>query len=88
MKKKRYTEQQIVKILKEAETGVPVADLSRKHGFSQSAFYKWKAKYGGLEVSQLKHLKTLEEENRRLKQMYAELSLDHKLLKEIVEKKL
>ena len=88
MKKKRYTEQQIIKILKEAETGMPVADLSREHGFSQSAFYKWKAKYGGLEVSQLKHLKTLEEENRRLKQMYAELSLDHKLLKEIVEKKL
>jgi putative transposase len=88
MKKKRYTEAQIVKILKEAESGVPVANLSREHGFSQSAFYKWKAKYGGLEVSQLKHLKTLEEENRRLKQMYAELSLDHKLLKDVVEKKL
>jgi len=88
MKKKRYSEQQIVKILKEAESGVPVAELSRSYGFSQSAYYKWKAKYGGLEVSQLKRLKELKEENRRLKQMYAELSLDHKLLKEIVEKKL
>jgi len=88
MKKKRYSELQIVKILKEAESGVPVAELSRSYGFSQSAYYKWKAKYGGLEVSQLKRLKELKEENRRLKQMYAELSLDHKLLKEIVEKKL
>ena len=88
MKRKRYSEQQIVKILKESEAGVPVADLSREYGFSQSAFYKWKAKYGGMEVSQLKRLKELEEENRRLKHMYAELSLDHKLLKDIVEKKL
>jgi len=85
MKKKRCSEQQIVKILKEAETGVPVVELNREYGFSQSAFYKWKAKYGGLEVSQLKRLKELEEENRRLKQMYTELSLDHKMLKEIVE---
>jgi len=88
MKKKRYSEQQIIKILREAEAGVPVADLSREYGFSQSAFYKWKAKYGGMEVSQLKRLKELEEENRKLKQMYAELSMDHKLLKDIVEKKL
>ena len=88
MKRKRYSEQQIVKILKKAEAGVPVADLSREYGFSQSAFYKWKAKYGGMEVSQLKRLKELEEENRKLKHMYAELSLDHKLLKDIVEKKL
>ena len=88
MKRKTYTEQQIVKILNEAEAGVPVAELSRQYGFSQSAFYKWKAKYGGLDVSQLKRLKELEEENRRLKQMYADLSLDYKLLKDIVEKKL
>jgi len=88
MKRKRYSEQQIVKILNESEAGVPVAVLSRQYGFSQSAFYKWKAKYGGIDVSQLKRLKELEAENRRLKQMYAELSLDHKLLKEIVEKKL
>jgi len=88
MKRKKYSEYQIIKILKETEVGVPVANLSRQHGFSQSAFYKWKAKYSGLDVSQLKRLKELEEENRKLKQMYAEMSLDHKLLKEIVEKKL
>ncbi len=88
MKRKKYSEQQIVKILKEAEAGVPVAELSRQYGFSQSAFYKWKAKYGGMEMPQLRRLKELEEENRKLKQMYAELSLDHKLLKDIVEKKL
>jgi putative transposase len=88
MKRKRYTEQQIVNILKEAEAGIPVAALSRQHGFSQSAFYKWKAKYGGMGVSQLKRLKELEEENRRLKHMYADLSLEHRILKDIVEKKL
>jgi putative transposase len=88
MKRKRYTEQQIIKILNEAEAGIPVAELSRQHGFSQSAFYKWKAKYGGLDVSQLQRLKELEEENRKLKQMYADLSLEHKVLKDIVEKKL
>lgn len=88
MKRNRYSEQQIVKILNEAEAGVPVAELSRQYGFSQSAFYKWKAKYGGLDVSQLKRLKELEEENRKLKQMYAEISLEYKALKDIVEKKL
>jgi len=88
MKRKKYSEQQIVKILNEAEVGVPVAELSRQYGFSQSAFYKWKAKYSGMDVSQLKRLKELEAENSKLKQMYAELSLDHKMLKEIVEKKL
>lgn len=88
MKKSRFSEQQIVKILKEAEAGVSVEELSRQHGFGKSTFYKWKAKYGGMEASDLKRLKELEEENAKLKQMYAELSLDHKLLKEIVEKKL
>ena len=88
MKRKRYSEQKIVKILKEAEAGVPVAELSRQYSFSHSAFYKWKGKYGGMDMPQLRRLKELEEENRKLKQMYAELSLDHKLLKEIVEKKL
>jgi putative transposase len=88
MKRKRYTEQQIIKILKEAEAGVSVTELSRQYGFSQSAFYKWKVKYSGMEVSQLQRLKELEEENRKLKQMYADLSLEHKVLKEIVEKKL
>jgi len=88
MKRKRYTEPQIIKILKEAEAGVSVTELSRQYGFSQSAFYKWKAKYSGMEVSQLRRLKELEEENRKLKQMYADLSLEHKVLKDIVEKKL
>ena len=88
MKKSKYTESQIVNILKEAEAGVPLEELSRQHGFSKATFYKWKTKYSGMDVSTLKRLRELEEENRRLKQMYAELSLDHKVLKDIVEKKL
>ena len=88
MKRKRFTETQIVNILKEAEAGIAVEALSRKHGFSKSAFYKWKAKYSGMDASALKRLKELEEENRRLKQMYADLSLEHQALKDIVQKKL
>ena len=88
MKKSKFTESQIVNILKEAEAGVSVEELSRQHGFSKTSFYKWKAKYGGMDASALKRLKELEEENRRLKQMYANLSLEHQVLKEIVEKKL
>ncbi len=88
MKRSKFSENQIVTILKEAEGGVPLEELSRQHGFSKATFYKWKAKYSGMDVSTLKRLRELEEENRRLKQMYAELSLDHKVLKEIVEKKL
>lgn len=88
MKRKRFTEQQIIKILNEAEAGVSVAELSRQYAFSQSTFYKWKAKYGGMDVSQLQRLKELEEKNRKLKQMYADLSLEHTVLKDIVEKKL
>ena len=88
MKRSKFTEHQIIKILKEAESGVPVPDLCRQYGFSKSSYYKWKAKYGGMDASALKRLKELEEENRKLKQMYAELSLDHKILKDIVEKKL
>jgi putative transposase len=88
MKRKKYSESQIIKFLNEAETGVPVAELCRQYGFSQSAFYKWKAKYGGMDVSQLNRLKELEEENRKLKQIYAEISLEYKALKDIVEKKL
>ena len=88
MKRSTYSEQQIVKILKEAEAGVSVEALSRQYGFGKSTFYKWKAKYGGMETSDLKRLRELEEENAKLKQMYAELSLDYKLLKDVVEKKL
>jgi len=88
MKKSKFTESQIVNILKEAEAGVSVEDLMRQHGFSRATFYKWKAKYSGMSVSELKRLKELEEENRRLKQMYADLSLEHEVLKDIIEKKL
>jgi putative transposase len=88
MKRTTFTETQIVTILKEAEAGISVEELSRKYGFSKSAFYKWKAKYSGIDVSALKRLKELEEENRRLKQMYANLSLEHNALKDIVQKKL
>ena len=88
MKRTRYTEGQIVAILKEAEAGIPVEELSRKNGFSKSAFYKWKAKYGGMDTSSLRRLKELEEENQRLKRMYAELSLEHQALKDIVQKKI
>jgi putative transposase len=88
MKKSRYTEAQIVKILKEVEAGRQVKEISREYGISDATYYNWKAKYGGMEASDVKRLKDLEEENRRLKQMYAELSLDHKILKDLVEKKL
>ena len=88
MKKSRYSENQIITILKEAEAGVSLQDLSRKYGFSRSSFYKWKAKYSGLEASDLQRLRELEEENRRLKQMYADLSLEHEVLKDVIKKKL
>ena len=88
MKQKRYSQNQIMKILKEAETGLPILDLCRKYGISKSSYYKWKSKYGGLEVAEAERLKALEIENRRLKQMYAELSLEYQVLKEVVEKKL
>lgn len=88
MKKSRYTETQIVKILREVEAGRLVKEICRESGISDATYYNWKAKYGGMEASDVKRLKDLVEENRRLKQMYAELSLDHKILKDIVEKKL
>jgi putative transposase len=88
MKKSKYSESQIVNILKEAEAGVSLEELSRQHGYSRASFYKWKAKYSGMSVSDLKRLKELEEENQRLKQMYANLSIDYQVLKDIVEKKL
>lgn len=88
MKKSKFSESQIVTILKEAEAGVSLEDLVRQHGFSKASFYKWKGKYSGMSVSELKRLKELEDENRRLKQMYANLSLEHEALKDIIEKKL
>ena len=87
MKRKNYTEEQIINILKEAESGVPAKDLCRKHGISAASFYAWKRKYGGMDVSEAKRLKALEEENRRLKKLVAEQALDNALLKEINEKK-
>jgi putative transposase len=88
MKKTRFTETQIVSILKELEAGMPVIELSRKHGVSDATIYNWRTKFGGMNESELKRLRHLEEENRRLKHMYAELSIDHRILKDIVEKKL
>lgn len=87
MKKTRFSEHQIIQILKQGEAGVKVVDICREHGISPATYYKWKAKYGGMEASDVKRLQELESENRRLKQMYAELSLDHQILKEILEKK-
>ena len=86
MKKTRYSESQIVKALKEVEGGRNVKSICREYGISEATYYNWKSKYGGIEASDIKRLKELEEENRQLKQMYAELSLDHKVLKDIIEK--
>ena len=87
MKKSRFTEDQIVGILKEQEVGVAVAELCRKHGVSSPTFYKWKAKYGGLEVSEARKLKALEDENAKLKRMVAEAMLDNVALKDLLGKK-
>jgi putative transposase len=88
MKRKRFSEEQIIAILTEGAAGIPVSDLCRKHSVGESTYYKWKSKYGGMTVAELKRLKQLERENQRLKQMYATLSMDHELLREVLEKKL
>jgi len=88
MKTSRFTDSQIVAILKEAEAGVAVTELCRQHGMSQASFYKWRAKYGGMDMSLMRRMKELEDENRRLKRMYAEASMSNDLLKEALEKKL
>jgi putative transposase len=87
MKRKRFSEEQIVGILKEHEAGVAVSELCRKHGVSDASVYKWKAKYGGLEVSEAKRLKQLEDENGKLKKLLAEAMLDITMLKDIASKK-
>ena len=88
MKKSRYSEGQIIKILKEGESGMQEKDIGREHGIGRSTYYKWKSKHWGMDIHELKHLRELETENRRLKQMCAELNLDHKIFKDIVVKKL
>ncbi len=88
MKPSRFSEEQIVEILREQETGMKTADICRKHGISEATFYKWKAKFGGVEVPDGRRLKVLEEENARLKKLLAEAMLDNATLKEIAAKRL
>jgi putative transposase len=88
MKKSKFTEQQIAFALRQAETGTRVAEVCRKMGISQNTFYQWKKKYGGLGISELRRLKQLEEENRQLKRMVADLSLDKQMLQDVLSKKL
>lgn len=87
MKKQRFTEEQIISVLKEQEAGAKAADLCRKHGISEATFYNWKARYGGMEVSEAKRLKALEEENAKLKKLLAEQMLDVAALRELLAKK-
>jgi len=87
MKRSRFAEEQIIGILREQEAGVPVADRCRKHGLSSPTFYKWKAKYGGMDVSEARRLKALEEENAKLKRMLADSMLDNVALKDLLGKK-
>ena len=88
MKRSRFSESQIVQILKEVEGGRMVKEVCREYGMSDATYYNWKAKYGGMESSDIKRLKDLEQENRRLKHMFADLSLENRALKGIIEKKL
>lgn len=87
MKRSRFSDEQIIAILKEQEAGVPTADVCRRHGVSSATFYKWKAKFGGLEVSEAKRLRQLEDENTKLKKLLTEAMLDNAMLKEITSKK-
>ena len=87
MKMTRFNEPQILAILRQAEGGVPVAELCREHGMSTASFYKWRAKYGGMDASMISQMKAMEDENRRLKRMFADLSMQADLLKEALGKK-
>lgn len=86
MKRSRFSEEQIISILKQAEAGIKVADLCRQNGISDATFYKWRSKYGGLELSEAKRLRSLEQENARLKKLVAELMLDNTMLKDVASK--
>jgi len=88
MRKSRFKEEQIVSILKQVEGGRLIKDVCREHGISETTYYNWKSKYGGMEISDIKRLKELEQENRKLKQMFADLSLENRALKDVIEKKL
>lgn len=87
MKKTRFTETQVVSILKQQEAGISTKEICREHGISEATFYNWKSKYGGMESSDVKRLKDLEEENNRLKKMYADLAMDNQILKDLFTKK-
>lgn len=87
MKKSRFTDSQILGVLKQAEAGTPVPELCRTHGISSATFYKWRSKYGGMDASMISQMKVLEEENRRLKKMYAEAQMSADILKEALAKK-
>ena len=88
MKKSRFTESQIVAILKQADAGRKVSEICREHGISSATYYNWKSKYGGMEASDLKRMKELEEENNRLKKLYADMALENAAMKDLIEKKL
>ena len=87
LKNARYSDSQIINILKQAEAGTPVPDLCREHGMSSASFYKWRAKYGGMDASLMTRMKELEAENNRLKKMYADVQLQNDVIKEAIEKK-